>query len=151
MTLRASALRELTAWPASSVDQVALRTSYLDYLRTHEDALWRTSRPAHLTASALVLDPADGQVLLTLHPKVGRWLQLVGSPVRLDRHKVRCAADGSSAYHLDVQYVALASHRQRTARSAESLDLRWWPVDALPPGTDDSVRSLVGRAVALVG
>ncbi len=180
-TLHAAAVLELTAWTAPTADQAALRASYLDYLHAHEDATWRTARPAHLTASALVLDAADGQVLLTLHPKVGRWLQLgghcepgdatlaaaalreateesgigglaiIGGPVRLDRHPVQCGAGGSSADHLDVQYVAPASCRQPTARSAGSLDLRWWPVDALPHGTDDSVRALVGSAVSLAG
>ena len=32
----------------------------------------------HLTSSALVVDVDRTRVLLTLHPKVGRWLQLGG-------------------------------------------------------------------------
>ncbi len=178
MSLRAQAARELSAWSAPSPDQAALQASYLAYLAEHRDATWRTSRPAHLTASALVLDRGAGRVLLTLHPKVGRWLQLgghcepgdptladaamreaaeesgltglerLGGPVRLDRHAVRCGADGSRAYHLDVQYLALAAHDRRASPSEESLDLRWWPVDALPPDTDDSVRELVTSALS---
>ncbi len=139
----------------------------------------RTALPGHLTASALVLDADHRQVLLTLHPKVGRWLQLgghceasdetlagaalreateesgvdglvlLGPPVRLDRHSVRCMPDGV-AEHLDVQYVAQAPAGSRTAISDESLDLRWFDVDALPPDTDNSVRSLVSRALVLV-
>ena len=38
----------------------------------------RGSRIGHLTASALVMDEHRTRVLLTLHPKVGRWLQLGG-------------------------------------------------------------------------
>jgi hypothetical protein len=34
------------------------------------------------------------------------------------------------------------------AISDESLDLRWWPVDALPDDADDSVRRLVATALA---
>jgi 8-oxo-dGTP pyrophosphatase MutT (NUDIX family) len=181
VSLHACAVRELAGWQAPSPDQLVLKASYLGYLRAHADAMWRSCRPAHVTASALVLDPAAGRVLLTLHPKIGRWLQLGGhcepddltiagaarreaveesgieslqilaGPLRLDRHAVGCGADGSSADHLDVQYLALASHRLMTARSAESLDLRWWPVEALPAGTDASVRSLVDAAVGAVG
>ncbi len=181
MSLRTDAVRELSAWSAPSPDQVALRASYLEYLVTHLDATWRTSRPAHLTASALVLDPTAGQVLLTLHPKVGRWLQLGGhcepgdatladaaareaaeesglrdvqvlvGPLRLDRHAVRCGPDGSSADHLDVQYLALASVRDPTVVTEESIDLRWWATDALPADTDDSVRALVALALAQAG
>ena len=35
----------------------------------------RTTLPVHLTASAVVLDPARGLVLLHLHRRLGRWLQ----------------------------------------------------------------------------
>ena len=181
MSLHANAMGALSAWTAPTPDQVALRSAYLDYLASHEDALCRTSRPGHLTASALVLDPQARRVLLTLHPKVGRWLQLgghcepgdptlaaaavreateesglpalsvTGGPLRLDRHHVRCGSDGSAAEHLDVQYLALASLDHPTVTSQESLELRWWPVGALPEDTDDSVRALVSRALTLQG
>ena len=38
----------------------------------------RSCVPGHLTASALVLDAAGEHTLLTLHPRVGRWIQLGG-------------------------------------------------------------------------
>jgi 8-oxo-dGTP pyrophosphatase MutT (NUDIX family) len=181
VTLRTDAIRELSAWTAPTPDQVALRDAYLGYLQAHRDAMWRHCRPGHLTASALVLDPVGRRVLLTLHPKVGRWLQmgghcepgdptlaaaalreateesgvggleLTGRPLRLDRHEVTCGADGSSAEHLDVQYLAVAGASTDARISRESLDLRWWPAAALPEGTDDSVRALVSRALATVG
>jgi 8-oxo-dGTP pyrophosphatase MutT (NUDIX family) len=40
--------------------------------------MWRTCRPEHVTASALVVDAAGEKTLLTLHKTVGRWLQLGG-------------------------------------------------------------------------
>ncbi|MBW8827282.1 MAG: NUDIX domain-containing protein [Acidobacteria bacterium] len=39
---------------------------------------WSRSIPLHLTASALVLDPASGRVLLRWHAKQQRWLQVGG-------------------------------------------------------------------------
>jgi 8-oxo-dGTP pyrophosphatase MutT (NUDIX family) len=180
VTLRTEAVRELSAWAAPTPDQVAMRGAYLAYLADNDDAMWRRCEPGHLTASALVLDRDGGRVLLTLHPKVGRWLQtgghcepgdrtlaraalreateesgiegleLLDQPVRLDRHRVRCQPDGDSE-HFDVQYLALAPAGACEAISEESLDLRWWPVDELPDGVDGSVRALVSRAVFLAG
>ena len=34
--------------------------------------------PGHITASALVLDHTGTETLLTLHPRLGRWVQLGG-------------------------------------------------------------------------
>jgi len=181
LSLHADARRALSAWSAPNPDQGVLRLEYLDYLARHEDAMWRTCLPGHLTASALVMEPRAGLVLLTLHPKVGRWLQLgghcepadrtlagaawreateesgidalslVGGPLRLDRHRVGCGHDGSQAEHLDVQFLALAGDAGPVVAGTESIDLCWFGVDALPEGTDDSVRALVARALAVLG
>lgn len=118
--LALDAVRVLTAWDPSDEDQRNLRRDYLAFLDAHPDALSRANRIGHLTGSALVVDAAREQVLLTLHPLVGRWLQLGGHvessdpslrdaarreaveeggiaevriddmPLRLDRHSVRC-------------------------------------------------------------
>ncbi|MGF1431760.1 NUDIX hydrolase [Kitasatospora sp. LaBMicrA B282] len=76
--MHADAVRALTAWTADGAEQEQLRRDYLDHLAAHQDGLWRSCLPAHITASALVVDRVAGRVLLTLHPKVGRWLQMGG-------------------------------------------------------------------------
>jgi hypothetical protein len=42
------------------------------------DACQRACVPGHITASALVLDHTGTETLLTLHPRLGRWVQLGG-------------------------------------------------------------------------
>jgi 8-oxo-dGTP pyrophosphatase MutT (NUDIX family) len=182
--LHADAVARLTDWAPAAEDQAALRRDYLDFLTAHPDAMTRSNRIGHITGSALVVDPSREAVLLTLHPLVGRWLQLGGhvessdatlveaarresveeggidrldidpSPLRLDRHRVRCR-DGLGGEdlldHLDVQFLVIAPPGGVEQRSSESLDLRWWPWSALPDDTDASVRLLVGAARMRLG
>ncbi|MFH8571622.1 NUDIX hydrolase [Streptomyces sp. NPDC017993] len=176
MSLREDAARVLKEWPAPSPDQEQLRLTYLDHLAGHPDGMGKPCKEGHLTASALVIDPARGRVLLTLHRKLQMWLQmgghcepedaslaeaalreareesgiaqgltlLPGGPVRLDRHHTPCA------WHLDVQYAALAPEGAVAAISDESLDLRWFAYDEVAGVADASVVRLVERTRALL-
>ena len=149
-------------------DQADLRETYLEHLAAHPDGMWKACADGHITASALVIDPSRGRVLLTLHRKLRMWLQmgghcepsdetlaaaalregteesgiegltlLPGGPVRLDRHLTPCA------WHLDVQYAALAPAGAVEAISDESLDLRWFPYDEVAGVADGSVVRLL--------
>lgn len=175
MTLHEDVRAVLAAWTAPDDAQSALRDDYVAFLDEHADAVARACVPGHITASALVITPDRSRVLLTLHPKVGLWLQMGGhledvdatlrdaaareareesgiegllvgdGPLRLDRHRVGCHG-GSD--HLDVQYVAIAPPDAVHVMSEESLDLAWFDVDALPDLTDDALRHLVAAARA---
>ncbi len=177
MSLHADAVRVLSRWTAPDAVQDLRRHGYLDHLAACPDGVWRSCAPAHITASALVIDRMHERVLLTLHHKVRLWLQMGGhcepddtslyaaatreaveesgiaslvllpEPVALDRHEVRCGDPDLPSEHLDVQYVALAPPGAVERMSGESLDLRWFPIDALPQRTDQALRHLVDRAV----
>ncbi|MFE7437643.1 NUDIX hydrolase [Streptomyces tendae] len=153
--------------------QDELRQVYLDHLAAHPDGMWKACADGHVTASAMVIDPSRGRVLLTLHKKMGMWLQmgghcepvdetlaraalregteesgiagltlLPGGPVRLDRHHTPCA------WHLDVQYAAVAPEGAVEAISDESLDLRWFPYAQVADVADESVVRLLAATRA---
>ena len=175
MSVRQSAIALLTEWEAPNPGQDSLRHAVLSFLHARDDACVRECVPGHVTASALVLDDSGSQVLLTLHPRLGRWVQLGGhcedadgdivaaalreateesgvaglhiAPdlVAVHVHPVTCSL-GVPTRHLDLQFVARAPAGAQIAVSDESVDLRWWPTDALPDGVDDALVYLVARA-----
>ena len=53
-------------------------------------------------------------------------------PVALDAHAVPFCSPGSTTHHLDVMYAAVARVGAVHRVSDESLDVAWWPTDALP-------------------
>lgn len=177
--LHADATTTLQTWSAPDGDQDALRHAYLAFLAARADATERTCAPGHLTASVVVLSPDAERVLLTRHARVRRWLQLGGHvepedeglaaaagreareeggfdvtvdpvPVDLHCHPIVCRGYTDPTRHLDVRFVAVAPEGARERASEESLDLRWFDVDALPD-VPAEVATLVARAAQRAG
>ena len=156
------------------------RQAFLAFLAARPDAMWRSCVPGHLTASTLVIDPSREAVLLTLHPRVGKWLPLGGHceeedrslldaaareareesgigalsfdsrPLSLDVHHITCSL-GVPTRHFDVCYGAVAPPGAEPIMSDESTDLRWFRWDALPDDTAREIPLLTDAARARLG
>jgi dehydro coenzyme F420 reductase / coenzyme F420-0:L-glutamate ligase / coenzyme F420-1:gamma-L-glutamate ligase len=178
--LHADAVDVITAMNADDVLSSSVRQAFLGFLAARPDAMWRSCSPGHLTASALVLDPSQSAVLLTLHPRVGMWVQVGGhcepgdhtlldaaareareesgigslsfdpAPLTLDVHPVTCSL-GVPTRHFDVQFLAVAPAGAEPVRSDESLDLRWFHWNDLPPGTSPELPRLIELARVRLG
>ena len=193
LALRADAQRVLGAWTAPDPGQERLRVELLAHCAEHPDAMAKQGPPAHLTASALVLNRSLDKVLLTLHAKAGLWLQFGGhfepgdesvlaaeqrlrgyTPgdesvlaaatreareesgitdlelhpelAHLDRHALLASGFGRCSEHLDLRYVGVTDDEDGYAVSDESLDVAWWPVDALPGASGAELRPLAEAA-----
>ncbi|MFF7284292.1 NUDIX hydrolase [Streptomyces griseorubiginosus] len=150
--------------------QEELRQAYLDHLAAHPDGVWKACQAGHVTASALVIDPSRGQVLLTLHKKLRMWLQMGGhcepADTSLEAAALREATEESGVAgltllpggpvrldrhpipapcncHFDVQYAALAPVGAVETISEESLDVRWFAYDEVAGVADESVVRLL--------
>lgn len=176
--VHASAVAALEGFGAPTTGQDALRHTVLAFLAARPDGCLRACEPGHVTASALVLNSGAEHVLLTLHPRVGRWIQLGGhcepsdaslvdaalreareesglhqltidpEVLHLDTHPITCSL-GVPTRHLDVRFLVRAQPGAVIERSAESVELRWWPVDALPDAAEhDTIGDLVRLALA---
>jgi 8-oxo-dGTP pyrophosphatase MutT (NUDIX family) len=177
--LHANAVATLSGWVAPTPEQGALRDRYLTHLAAHSDGLAKACFPDHLTAGAIVVSPDARAVLLNHHRKADAWLAFGGhlepgdaslaggarrelveesgltsfdfdeEPLSLDEHAVEFCSDRGTVHHLDVRFLATAEPDAAHATSEESLDVRWWPVDALPTTFDD-MYVLIEVAVARV-
>ena len=84
--------------------QSTMRQRMLDLLHSSRDAFQRFHPPGHFTGSALVVDPDLTRVALTLHKKLGKWLQFGGHAdghQRLDEVALREAQEESGLVQLE--------------------------------------------------
>lgn len=173
MSVHGSAIATLTDWVAPDPGQDALRHAVLAFLLARPDGCLRDCAPGHVTASTLVL--RGDEALLTLHPRLGRWVQLGGhceasdtdivsaalreateesgiADLRIDPqlaaihvHPVTCSL-GVPTRHLDLQFLAYAPAGAEPVISAESLDLRWWRLDESTAEFDYGLGQLAAAA-----
>lgn len=145
-------LRYAARWPDE-----AGTSHFIDWLREQPRPFHRETRAGHFTGSAWLVSADGERVLLMLHRKLGRWLQLGGhadgeadlaavalreaeeeSGLRdlevlrgifdLDRHLIPARGDEPAHWHYDVRYVVRARGDEAFTVNEESLALAWRPV-----------------------
>ncbi|WP_319463074.1 NUDIX hydrolase [Micromonospora sp. RTP1Z1] len=176
--MHADAAAVLAGWTPTGPAAGEARDRTLDLLAAGPVAMSRGNRAGHVTASALVLDPTGGRVLLCLHGKFRKWVQLGGHcepgdrtlagaalreateesgiagllvdpvPIDVDIHPVSCRG---GSLHYDVRFAVFAPAGATEQVSDESAALGWFPPDRLPEPLADGTVQLVAPALAALG
>ncbi len=166
-------LRGFAPRDAAGARELARLLAFLD---AHPGALHRSELAGHLTASALVLDAGRERALLTLHGKLGRWLQLGGHcdgdanlpavalrealeesgieglridprPLDVDVHAIPARPGEPEHLPLDTRFLAVAPPGAEPVRGPESRELRWFaPAELEGIDADASLRRLFALA-----
>ncbi|MDG4779289.1 NUDIX domain-containing protein [Micromonospora sp. WMMD961] len=174
-TLHADTTALLDGWQPTRPGAALARDRTLRLLDAGPVAMSRQHRPGHITASALVLDATGSRVLLCLHTKLARWVQLGGHcepvdqtlmaaalreateesgiaglridpvPIDVDVHPVQC--QGGSLHH-DVRFAVLAPPAAVEQVSDEAEELGWFPTNHLPEPLAGGTVQLVAPALA---
>jgi ADP-ribose pyrophosphatase YjhB (NUDIX family) len=178
VTLYADTRRVLDAWTPPDAAQARTLERFQKLFAEYDDPTARTNPGAHITASTLVVCSQHDHVLLCLHGRVGKWLQLGGHcepvdqslagaalreateesgvdglvldpvPVHLDVHFVQCRSGPS--LHYDVRFVATAAPGAMPVVSDESHAVAWFAPDALPEPLGSETISLIEAALRRV-
>jgi len=168
----------VTAFVPLMPGETIARDRTLSFLADHPDGVDAACQPGHVTATALVLSPDRGRILLTLHRRIKRWIELGGhlEPDDADLaaaslregieesgipglvqeagiltivvHEDLPCRRAPGTTHYDVYYVLTAPAGAQEQISDESLDLGWFDVDALPEPLGDGVAEVLNLALS---
>lgn len=156
-----SILALLEAYQPQCSEQSQLRERINYFVQNDPHCLARDNFYGHITASAWVIDPEGEKALLTLHRKIGLWLQLGGhtdgeadlmsvamrevreesglvnlKPVvsgifDVDVHRIPAVGNDPSHYHFDIRFFLQMEEDQTLIISEESIDLAWFSAEEI--------------------
>ncbi len=155
-------LSVLRGYRPPSAEAAATKAATMRFVEETSEPTARGTRTGHLTCSGVIMTPDGRHVLLTLHRKLGLWLQTGGhceagetlpeaalreaseesglpgisigeEPVDIDIHPVPCG--DRTLPHYDIRFAAVHSGPLGAERmSPESVRLAWFDTGELPTG-----------------
>jgi 8-oxo-dGTP pyrophosphatase MutT (NUDIX family) len=140
--------------PLSREEALAVEET-IAFVESRPDCLLRSCAPGHLTGSAWILSPDRRRTLLTLHGKLGKWLQLGGHAdgdpdllavalreareesgiarisvvdprlFDMDRHWIPGNGGAPGHWHYDLRFMLEADPSEPVVATGESRELSW--------------------------
>jgi 8-oxo-dGTP pyrophosphatase MutT (NUDIX family) len=152
---RSQLLTLLKFYPLSGGRDRYMRDQTIRFVETTRRCFDRTLKTGHVTGSAWIINPSRTHALLTLHARLGRWVQLGGhadndpdiigvatreareesglTSLRLlarhifdiDVHRIPLYGAMPAHFHYDIRFLFEADDTEPLVISAESKDLAW--------------------------
>lgn len=144
----------LEAYKPHSETESAIKERFIDFVKENDDCFFRSNLKGHITASAFVIDPEKGKLLLIHHKKLNKWLQPGGhcdgdtdtlnvaikevfeetgvmiepnhQPViDLDIHTIPERKGVPEHEHFDVRYLFEADSTLPLIQNHETIEIKW--------------------------
>lgn len=160
-------IEKIQALPTRNREEIQIRDRFIDFIRNHPDCFLRSNLKGHITASAFVIDPIAGKILLIHHKKLNKWLQPGGhcdgeedtlavaikevfeetglqilrdgqQIVDLDIHTIPDRKEVPEHEHFDVRYLFESDSAKPLAQNHETLALQWIPFEDIRNYTDEA-------------
>lgn len=165
---RSNILELLRTHTPSNEHEAGSLARTIAFVEAHEGCCQRSLAEGHLTGSAWIVDESGDRALLTLHRKLGLWLQLGGhadgdadllrvalreaeeesglgtiEPVTraifdVDVHEIPAGKSEPAHLHYDVRFLLRTRGCEPVRVSDESLDLRWVSAEEIDELTTDA-------------
>ncbi|PLX29421.1 MAG: nucleoside triphosphate hydrolase [Alphaproteobacteria bacterium] len=153
--MREQTCQLLAAYTSSYPEELVYKEKMLQFLDTCPDCFLRSCRAGHFTASAFLLNPEKTHVLLLLHAKLDKWMQLGGhcdgdpdalgvaikeaqeesgiQKIRAIRptvfdigiHLIPPYKEEEAHYHFDIRFLLHAYETDQVIQNHESKALQW--------------------------
>ena len=131
----------------------------MSFVKANDNCFQRENLEGHITGSAWLLNHTGDKALLTLHRKLGMWIQLGGHAdgesnvlkvalqeakeesgiedikvlsqdiFHIDVHLVPKFKEVPAHYHYDIRYLLQVKTNTPFVISDESIDLKWFSLD----------------------
>jgi len=158
---RETVIQDLKKYRQKHPNEAGVVDRLVEFVREQEDCFERSLLQGHVTGSVWLVDPSGLNVLLTHHRKLNKWFQLGGhvdgnsnvleaarreaeeesglqhlSVIEpgifdIDIHLIPGRKLEPEHYHYDIRYAFQALGSTEYHVSAESLDLKWVPIDQI--------------------
>lgn len=172
-------LQLLNQYTTALADEALMHEQIKQFVASNADCFKREHAAGHITSSVWILNPSYDKVLMTLHSKIGLWLQPGGhcdgdtdvlavakkeleeetglqhyqfmeSIFDVDVHEIAPYKNDPAHLHYDIRFLTIADDNHDIIISEESNDLKWFSLEeAMAQNPRRSIARMIEKSLLL--